>query len=242
MDRQKVLEDNLRKAACEGDFDVVLEILSKGTNVNARHAINGWTALHWASRRSWKEIVRLLLDHGADPTIVTENGETPLNLASNPDIRELLGGDMNGTANESTLPITPNYIKNPPLNTKEDYSHWGNGSLHRRQPPTQDTVEELVLKVRVANGGDPDFIEIELPRTELTYYSLLRVCCEELGLNASQVVRIRKLPNTMLRKDKDVQRLIQMQEIEVVVTPASLKHQPNGYKSIQLYKNQTILY
>lgn len=42
MDRQKVLEDNLRKAACEGDFDVVLEILSKGTNVNARHAINGW--------------------------------------------------------------------------------------------------------------------------------------------------------------------------------------------------------
>lgn len=82
-----------------------------------------------------------MLDHGADPTIVTENGETPLNLASNPDIRELLGGDMNGTANESTLPITPNYIKNPPLNTKEDYSHWGNGSLHRRQPPTQDTVE-----------------------------------------------------------------------------------------------------
>ena len=94
----------------------------------------------------------------------------------------------------------------------------------------------------MGNGGDPDFIEIELARSELTYYSLLRVCCEELGLNASQVIRIRKLPNTMLRKDKDVQRLTQMQELEVVVTPASLKHQPNGYKSIQLYKNQTILY
>lgn len=48
-------------------------------------------------------------------------------------------------------------------------------------------VSELVLKVRVGNGGDPDFIEIEIPRNELTYYSLLRVCCEELGLNASQV-------------------------------------------------------
>lgn len=56
---------------------------------------------------------------------------------------------------------------------------------------------ELVIKVRVANSGDPDFIEVELPMMELTYYTLLRVCCEELGLSASQVVRIRKLPDTV---------------------------------------------
>lgn len=56
---------------------------------------------------------------------------------------------------------------------------------------------ELVLKVRVANSGDPDFIEVELPMVELTYYTLLRVCCEELGLSASQVIRIRKLPDTV---------------------------------------------
>ncbi|XP_014241188.1 ankyrin repeat domain-containing protein 40-like [Cimex lectularius] len=242
MDRAKVLEDNLRKAACEGDFDLVFELFSKNTCVNTRHVINGWTPLHWAAKRGRTEIVKLLLENGADPTITTEKGETAAALATNPDIRQLLG-DMNGTNGDSNnIPITPNYIKNPPLNSKEEFNHWTNGSIHRRPiPPTQDS-DELVLKVRVANGGDPDFIEVEILKAELNYYSLLRTCCEELGINASQVVRIRKLPNTMLRKDKDVQRLNQMQEIEVVVTPASITHQPNGYKSIQLYKNQTILY
>lgn len=241
MERYKKLEEDLREAACNGDIDVVLEILSKGINVDARHTINGWTALHWAAKRGRKEIVEILLDHGADASVLTEKGETASSLALTTEIKQLLGGgEMNGNINESSLPIMPNYIKMPPLHSKE-YNHTSNGSLPRRQAQTQDSVDELVLKVRVGNG-DPDFIEIELPRSELTYYSLLRICCEELGLNASQVLRIRKLPNTMLRKDKDVQRLTQMQELEVVVTPASLKHQPNGYKSIQLYKNQTILY
>lgn len=241
MERYKKLEEDLREAACDGDVDAVIEILSKGINVDARHLINGWTALHWAAKRGRKEVVEILLDHGADTSILTEKGESALSLALNPEIRQLLGGgEMNGSVNDSSLPIMPNYIKMPPIHNKE-YSHSTNGTLPRRQAP-QENVDELVLKVRVANGGDPDYIEVELARNELTYYSLLRVCCEELGLNASQVLRIRKLPNTMLRKDKDVQRLQQMQELEVVVTPASLKHQPNGYKSIQLYKNQTILY
>ena len=119
---------------------------------------------------------------------------------------------------------------------------------------------ELVLKVRVANSGDPDFIEVELPRTELSYSRLLRVCCEELGISANQIVRIRKLPDTLVRKDKDVQRFQDFQEIEVVITPAAGKNKlipgsnglisvggmgganVNGYQSISLYKNQTILY
>lgn len=119
---------------------------------------------------------------------------------------------------------------------------------------------ELVLKVRVANSGDPDFIEVELPRSELSYSRLLRVCCEELGISANQIVRIRKLPDTLVRKDKDVQRFRDLQEIEVVITPATGKNKlipgsnglisvagmgganVNGYQSISLYKNQTILY
>lgn len=118
---------------------------------------------------------------------------------------------------------------------------------------------ELVLKVRIANSGDPDFIEVELPRTELSYSRLLRVCCEELGISANQIIRIRKLPDTLVRKDKDVQRFRDFQEIEVVITTAAGKNKlipgsnglsvgglggtnVNGYQSISLYKNQTILY
>ncbi|NWT53255.1 ANR40 protein, partial [Erythrocercus mccallii] len=76
---------------------------------------------------------------------------------------------------------------------------------------------ELVLKVRVQNLRDNDFIEIELDRQELTYQDLLRVSCCELSINPQQVEKIRKLPNTLVRKDKDVARLQDFQELELVL-------------------------
>lgn len=80
-------------------------------------------------------------------------------------------------------------------------------------------VQELVLKVRIQNSNvrENDFIEVELDRQELTYRALLRVCCRELDISAEHVEKIRKLPNTMLRKDKDVARLQDFQELEVVL-------------------------
>ncbi|KTF86379.1 hypothetical protein cypCar_00038435 [Cyprinus carpio] len=80
-------------------------------------------------------------------------------------------------------------------------------------------VQELVLKVRIQNSSvrENDFIEVELDRQELTYRALLRVCCRELDISAEHVEKIRKLPNTMLRKDKDVARLQDFQELEVVL-------------------------
>ncbi|KAM9780251.1 ankyrin repeat domain-containing protein 40 [Neosynchiropus ocellatus] len=80
-------------------------------------------------------------------------------------------------------------------------------------------VQELVLKVRIQNphARENDFIEVELDRQELTYRSLLRVCCRELDISTEHVEKIRKLPNTMLRKDKDVARLQDFQELEVVL-------------------------
>lgn len=59
---------------------------------------------------------------------------------------------------------------------------------------------ELVLKVRIQNPKENDFIEIELKRQELSYQNLLKVSCCELGINPEQVEKIRKLPNTLLRK------------------------------------------
>uniref|UniRef100_A0A3P9L0Z3 Ankyrin repeat domain 40 n=1 Tax=Oryzias latipes TaxID=8090 RepID=A0A3P9L0Z3_ORYLA len=80
-------------------------------------------------------------------------------------------------------------------------------------------VQELVLKVRIQNPSarENDFIEVELDRQELTYRSLLRVCCRELDISPEHVEKIRKLPNTMLRKDKDVARLQDFQELEIVL-------------------------
>ncbi|XP_077184087.1 putative ANKRD40 C-terminal-like protein isoform X2 [Paroedura picta] len=78
-------------------------------------------------------------------------------------------------------------------------------------------MQELVLKVRVQNSKENDFIEIELNREKMTYQDLLRVSCCELGVNPEQVEKIRKLPNTLVRKDKDVARLQDFQELEFVL-------------------------
>ena len=52
----------------------------------------------------------------------------------------------------------------------------------------------------------------------VTYLALLTACCEELEVAAVDVAKIRKLPNVLVRKDRDVQRMRDGQELEVVLT------------------------
>lgn len=79
----------------------------------------------------------------------------------------------------------------------------------------------LVIKARLADSGESDFVEVELD--VLSFQSLLRACCEELDVSTMEVSKIRKLPNVLVRKDRDVQRLKSGQEIELVLkTAASL--------------------
>lgn len=101
----------------------------------------------------------------------------------------------------------------------------------------------MVLLVRIAGSTDPDFIEIEVPRWKLTYSSLLHICCQELEVKEAQVERIRKLPQTRLRKDSDVKRLTEMQALEIVLKPPATNEKfSNSYQSISTCKDQTILY
>ena len=76
---------------------------------------------------------------------------------------------------------------------------------------------ELVLKVRVANSSETDFIEIELDRNERTLSNLVLTCCRELNCEPQSIIKLRKLPNTIIRKDKDVWRLTDFQELELVL-------------------------
>ena len=76
---------------------------------------------------------------------------------------------------------------------------------------------EMILKVRVAGSEDPDYIEVELPGDSLTLESLILVASAELEVKAGSVERVRRLPNTRLRRDKEVARLPDYQEIELVL-------------------------
>lgn len=277
----KNMEEKLRENCCMGDEGKVKLLLGKGVNVNAANCMNGWTPLHWAAKRGHKKIVELLLQEGASKTLKTSKGETAGSLAKNPEIKEMIATaeDVEVETSES-LPIVPNYIKNPGFpyvesdnavdeqqnlpfglgrNLKDPESisspvrlskspftdpmtspprktiamdsgksfteaqHYINGTSYMTpvqiNSPLKNVViqNELVLKVRVANSEEDDFIEIELDFVSLTFDNLIKVCCDELGIQPNSIRKVRKLPNTIVRKDKDVARLQEFQELEFVL-------------------------
>lgn len=62
---------------------VIATLLRKGANANAMNSRDGQTALHKAIDRGDIEIVRLLLEYGADVNAVTKHGATSLHFARN---------------------------------------------------------------------------------------------------------------------------------------------------------------
>jgi ribosomal protein L16/L10AE len=94
----------------------------------------------------------------------------------------------------------------------------------------------------VAYLDDRDYIEVEMDKSNLTFEALKSVMCKELGIERRLINKLRKLPNTILRKDKDVQRLCDFQELEVVLTNRVQLSggTPRGFAAP--IKNQEVLY
>ena len=244
-------DEALREACSIGNTDLVKQLIKDGNvDINSKNKMNGWTGLHWAVKRGHESIVTFLLQHGADPSIQNDKGDSASVLAANERIVDILRTadpysvkdiprkvGSNGekkTADPSSVEgseFVPNYLKHPvfphtqqsgfvktepvkpvPPVTNPLPPHMSQRTSNR---PTNVDEGELVLKVRQC--GDEDFIEVELDIEELTFENLLDVCCRELEVSRDVVVKVRKLPNTLLRKDKDVRRLKQFQEIELVL-------------------------
>ncbi|KAM3864195.1 ankyrin repeat domain-containing protein 40 [Diretmus argenteus] len=166
-----------------------------------------------------------LVNHFDYPRAVANNEPlcSPILASSSPSTASSIGSQVQGPV------ASANPTVNRPQSIPQQLSYNGQagGPLPAFQPffftgTFPVNVQELVLKVRIQNPSarENDFIEVELDRQELTYRSLLRVCCRELEISAEHVEKIRKLPNTMLRKDKDVARLQDFQELEVVIEKA----------------------
>ncbi|MBL8018594.1 MAG: ankyrin repeat domain-containing protein, partial [Leptospirales bacterium] len=68
----------LMAASDNGQTSAVALLLKKGARVNDRADLNGMTALHFAARKGFLEIVELLLKSGADIEISDNGGFTPL--------------------------------------------------------------------------------------------------------------------------------------------------------------------
>lgn len=66
-------------------------LLDAGADVDGQGE-GGFTALHGAAQNGDEELVRLLLDRGADPAVSTADGRRPADLAGEERIRRLLAG------------------------------------------------------------------------------------------------------------------------------------------------------
>ena len=80
---------------------------------------------------------------------------------------------------------------------------------------SNDQDNTIVVKVR--NSGEPFFIEIELESSDLTILTFTKVLKEEFNLSEDTSLLITKLPNVLIRNDKDIKRLKTGQEIEFLV-------------------------
>ena len=72
----------LMTCARTGNIDAVKLILAREPHVNAKETQLGQTALLWAVAEKHPDVVRALIEHGADIQIRTKNGFTPLLFAA----------------------------------------------------------------------------------------------------------------------------------------------------------------
>ncbi|KAL3876297.1 hypothetical protein ACJMK2_034161 [Sinanodonta woodiana] len=247
MDETLEMEERLRESACIGDLDNVKRFVeSNGVNVNSKNSINGWTALHWAAKRNHVAVVRYLLSCGADKNIKNKENDIPGQLTSNSDILALLDC-QDKDFKKTELPITPGYLANPPFPYITDQNQ--RMMEYQQSLPMVNRLSaapldecELVLKARVANSDEKDFIEIEMDRKNLKFDVLLNLMCRELGVERKLVYKIRKMPNTIVRKDKDVKRLCDFQELELVLTNKAVSASSRVYGISDGMKTEHILY
>ncbi|XP_071949042.1 ankyrin repeat domain-containing protein 40-like [Antedon mediterranea] len=237
--QQLLLEERLREAASLGDNDEIVKLLNLGVEINSRNQVNGWSPLHWACKRGQVKSVGILLERDADKTIETNSGETPDQLTTKTEIHQMLGVTPESIASPTTLPITPNYLQHSiatytTYNGGEQRSEV-NPPSHPSKPIATTNNDELVLKVRVASALESDFIEVELDLANLTFQNLIEVCCRELYIKPELLVKVRKLPNTIVRKDKDVQRFHDFQELEFVLRKTTVDNHAVPFQNQSIY-------
>ena len=87
---------------------------------------------------------------------------------------------------------------------------------HQATPACLPAATSIVVRVRVAGSKEMDFVEVEVVRA--SFQILLETCCGELDVKASDVAKIRKLPDVLVRKDADVTRLTGGERLELVLT------------------------
>lgn len=167
------------------------------------------------------------MQYGANPNIVNNKGEIPVCLSIKPSISKLLGRDDNVAVPAKEPNFIPGYIEHPPLFVDLLDLEPTCGKRETAVPFVKETskvpekgklfccfylhfnltyvVDLIIIRARVANSDDPDYIEFDMPKENMTYQSLVKRCCEELEINQDRVAKVKK-GSVRLRNDADVRR------------------------------------
>ena len=79
--------------------------------------------------------------------------------------------------------------------------------------------DDAVITIKVKTEHESDFIEMEIDRSNMSFDEFKIACVAELDDILDKtlpVVKIRKLPNILIRNTRDIKRLKNNQEIEFI--------------------------
>lgn len=150
-----------------GQLASVEDALNSGADIHQQDE-QGWTSLNWAAGRGDLEIVRLLLDRGADVFRVGRDQRTPYKIAvaaRHVDVARLLKETeqvVNGTSGDSSL---TNYARAYLLGDLRKFSGWREEKISWKKAVTADEIgssPEL-------SDNDVVFLHQDLTVTELIW-------------------------------------------------------------------------
>lgn len=104
--------DNIFLNACKNNQKAIVQTFLKkgGINLDKRDAL-GNTPLFYASQKGARDIVKLLVENGADVNLANNHSSTPLHIVSQSGNKEIVavllenGADINGTDKEGKTPL-----------------------------------------------------------------------------------------------------------------------------------------
>lgn len=148
-----------------GQLAKVQEALNAGADIHQQDE-QGWTPLNWAAGKGDPEIVKLLLDRGADVSRVGRDQRAPYKIAlaaKHVEAARVLreAEKANGTNQESS---TRNYAKAYLLGELRRFSGWREEQVNRRQPAAEENGRSSEL-----TDNDVVFLHQDFTVTELIW-------------------------------------------------------------------------